>query len=93
MGKIIGGVLLVAGTTIGAGMLALPVVTGLAGFYPSVALFLAYWLFLTFTAFLMLEVSLWLPPQANLISMARHTLGRWGEAVSWALYSFYFTPC
>ena len=38
--KIIGGTLLVAGTAIGAGMLALPVLTGMAGFVPSLFLFL-----------------------------------------------------
>lgn len=37
--RLIGGILLVAGTTIGAGMLALPIVTGFAGFWPSIALF------------------------------------------------------
>lgn len=88
MSKILGGILLVAGTTIGAGMLALPVATGMAGFYPSLALLLAYWLFLTFTAFLMLEVALWLPPHANLITMARQTLGRWGELLSWFVYLY-----
>lgn len=88
MGKILGGILLVSGTTIGAGMLALPIATGLAGFYPSLVLFSAYWLFLTFTAFLMLEVALWMPPNANLISMARQTLGRWGEGLSWIVYLY-----
>ncbi|MCE5319308.1 MAG: tyrosine transporter [Parachlamydia sp.] len=88
MGKVLGGVLLVSGTTIGAGMLALPVATGLGGFYPSLALLFTYWLFLTFTAFLMLEVALWLPPHANLITMARQTLGRWGEFLSWFVYLY-----
>lgn len=88
MGKRLGGILLVSGTTIGAGMLALPIATGMAGFYPSLALLFAYWLFLTFTAFLMLEVALWLPPHANLISMARQTLGCWGEFFSWLVYLY-----
>ena len=78
-GKLIGGILLVSGTTIGAGMLALPVVTGFAGFVPSLFLFIAFWLYMTFTAFLMLEVNLWMGPHTNLISMARHTLGKWGK--------------
>ena len=55
--RLIGGILLVAGTTIGAGMLALPVVTGFVGFWPSLALFFVYWLYMTFTAFLMFEKS------------------------------------
>lgn len=87
-GKVIGGVLLVSGTTIGAAMLALPVSTGMAGFIPSLALLLACWLVMTYTAFLILEVNLWVGPNANLITMARHTLGKWGEGVSWVTYLF-----
>jgi len=86
--KLFGGILLIAGTTIGAGMLALPVVTGFAGFYPSVLLFLLFWVFMTFTAFLMLEVALWMPPHTNLVTMARNTLGHWGEVTSWLVFLF-----
>lgn len=86
--KILGGILLVAGTTIGAGMLALPVVTGFAGFTPSLLLLCIYWVYMTFTAYLMLEVTLWMGPHTNLISMARTTLGRWGAGVSWVTYLF-----
>lgn len=87
--RLIGGILLVSGTTIGAGMLALPIATGLAGFYPSILLFIVFWMFLTYTAFLMLEVNLWMDgPNNNLISMARLTLGRGGELLSWMTYLF-----
>jgi tyrosine-specific transport protein len=86
--KLIGGILLVSGTTIGAGMLALPVITGLAGFFPSLILFVVYWLFMTYTAFLMLEVNFWMPQHTNLISMAKKTLGRPGEIISWVTYLF-----
>lgn len=86
--KVIGGVLLVSGTTIGAAMLALPPVTGLAGFYPSLLLFFIYWAFFAFTALLMLEVTLWMEDNTNLITMARRTLGVWGELLSWSTYLF-----
>ncbi|MEC7840149.1 MAG: aromatic amino acid transport family protein [Chlamydiota bacterium] len=86
--RVIGGVLLVSGTTIGAAMLALPPVTGLAGFYPSATLFFIYWAFFAFTAFLMLEVTLWMEEDTNLITMARRTLGIGGEALSWVTYLF-----
>lgn len=86
--RMVGGILLVAGTTIGAGMLALPIVTGLAGFIPSLVLFLVYWLFMTFTAFLMLEVNLWMGEHTNLVTMARKTLGRGGAICSWVIYLF-----
>lgn len=86
--RLIGGILLVAGTTIGAGMLALPIVTGFAGFWPSIALFIIYWLYMTFTAFLMLEVNLWMEEHTNLITMAKRTLGRSGQVTSWLIYLF-----
>jgi tyrosine-specific transport protein len=86
--RLIGGILLVAGTTIGAGMLALPIVTGFAGFWPSIVLFIVYWLYMTFTAFLMLEVNLWMEEHTNLITMAKRTLGRSGQIISWLVYLF-----
>jgi len=88
LNRLIGGVLLVSGTTIGAGMLALPVSTGLMGFVPSCLLFLIYWVYMTTTAFLMLEVNLWSESNLSLISMARLTLGKWGAAVNWVIYLF-----
>lgn len=86
---LIGGILLVAGTSVGAGMLALPISTGLAGFYPSLLLFILFWIFMTFTGLLMLEVNLWMDENnTNLITMAKRTLGPAGEAVSWITYLF-----
>jgi len=86
--RMIGGILLVSGTTIGAGMLALPVSTGMSGFLPSLLLLVLYWIFMTYTAFLMLEVNLWMGENNNLISMAKHTLGKWGQVISWVVYLF-----
>lgn len=81
-----GGILLVAGTAIGAGMLALPILTGQAGFTASTLLFIAVWLGALFTSLLVLEVNLWFKNEVNLISMARFTLGRKGEIVTWVLF-------
>jgi tyrosine-specific transport protein len=86
--RLFGGVLLVAGTTIGAGMLALPVVTGFAGFIPTCLLFFCYWLYMTFTAFLLLEVNLWMSEQTNLMTMIRQTLGKKGQWIGWVIYLF-----
>lgn len=86
--KVLGGTLLVSGTTIGAAMLALPVATGLAGFVPTLCLLIIYWCYMTYTAFLMLEVNLALGQNINLITMARRTLGRAGEILSWVTYLF-----
>ncbi len=84
--KILGGVLLIIGTSLGAGMLALPLVTAAGGYFHSFWLFIAMWLLTVFAAFLLLEVTLWLPEGTNLISMARATLGWPGCSIAWLLY-------
>lgn len=86
LSKIIGGALLIIGTSIGAGMLALPVATAAGGFYNSVWLFFGAWLSTVFAAFLILEVNLWLPEETNLVSMAKATLGSTGQIITWACY-------
>ncbi len=90
MGKLIGGALLVAGTSIGGGMLALPVLTSLGGFLPSLVIYFLCWLFMACTGLLLLEVACWLPSDANIVSMAEHTLGPIGKLFAWGLYLFLF---
>lgn len=89
-GSMIGGMLLIAGSCIGAGMLGLPIVTGLSGFFPSLIMFFCGWLFMTSTALLLVEVNGWFSRQVNLLSMVEHTLGKWGRAVCWITYLFLF---
>ncbi|MBI2742747.1 MAG: tyrosine transporter [Chlamydiales bacterium] len=90
MGHVLGGALLIAGTTIGVGMLALPVATGPAGFLPSVSVYILTWLFMLCTGLLMLEVCTWMPKDSNLITMATRLLGKTGRYVCWAVYLFLF---
>jgi len=87
---ILGGVLLVAGTSIGAGMLALPVVTAEGGFLPAFFVYLLCWIFMTCTGLLLLELCLKLPPDSNLITMASTYLGLPGKIFAWVLYLFLF---
>ena len=84
--SVFGASLLVAGTCIGAGMLAIPIVTAASGYYLSVALFFAVWSMMTATAYLMLEVSLWFKGEENLISMAEATLGKPGKIIAGVSY-------
>lgn len=85
-GKILGAVLLIVGTSIGGGMLALPVMTAHSGYLPSSVFLLGTWMMMTIGAFLLLEVNLWLPPGSNLISMVRTTLGRRAQWLAWLVY-------
>jgi len=89
-GSLIGGMLLVAGSCIGAGMLALPILTGLAGFFPSLSMLLIAWAFMTFTALLLVETSGWFYGQVNLLSMVRESLGLPGRIAAWLSYLFLF---
>ena len=84
--KIFGGTLLIVGTSIGAGMLALPIVTSAGGYLHSLWLFFGVWVITVFAAFILLEVNLWHPEKSNLISMARDTLGVPGQIITWLIY-------
>lgn len=88
--RFIGAILLITGNCIGAGMLALPVLTGPAGFFPSMVIFVLCWLFMATTGLLLLEVNLSMGHEVSIVSMASHTLGKAGKAVSWFVYLFIF---
>lgn len=82
--------LLIAGTTIGGGMLALPVMTGLGGFLPSLVIYVLCWAFMFSTGLLFLEISQWVGTKSNLVTMAEQTLGIPGKISAWLLYLFLF---
>lgn len=79
-----------AGTSIGAGMLALPVLTGLAGFWPAVSIYLISWLIVTYASLVLLEINLTMGYEANLLTMAKSTLGPTGKVIAFLTYIFLF---
>jgi len=87
--KLLGGVLLIVGTSIGGGMLALPVATASAGLTISIGSMVICWLIMTAGAFLVLEVNLRLPAGSNMVSMAKSTLGMPGQVIAWIVYLFF----
>ena len=84
------GALLVGGTALGAGMLALPVATAGGGLVASWCVYVLSWLFGIATGLLFVEIGLWLKPGANIVTMATIILGPWGRKAVWVLYSFLF---
>jgi tyrosine-specific transport protein len=84
------GTFLVAGTSIGAGMLAMPVVTGTFGFLPSLLVNTFCWLFMVATGLLVLEVSLWMDEGAHILSMTKRFLGRGGELLGGIVFLFLY---
>lgn len=89
-GSVLGGMLLIAGSCIGAGMLALPIISGISGFFPSLSMFFLGWFFMTITALLLVEVNGWFSKKVNLLTMAEHSLGKWGKGICWITYLFLF---
>jgi tyrosine-specific transport protein len=82
--KTLGGILLIAGTQIGAGMLALPITTAHGGFWNALVLFIASFLFMLLTLSLLLEANLYeVSFEANIITMAKKRLGTFGQFVAW----------
>jgi aromatic amino acid transport protein len=82
--QIIGSALILIGTAIGAGMLALPLISAQAGFIPALILLIGIWLLMTLTALLVLEVNLAFPiNKNNFNTMAMATLGPVGQFVAW----------
>lgn len=86
--KFIGGILLIVGTSIGGGMLALPVSTAAVGFTNSLLFLFLCWLIMTGGALLILEVNVRLPVGSNMVSMAKTTLGLPGQIIAWITYLF-----
>lgn len=85
---VISATFLVAGTIIGGGMIALPVATGISGFWPSTFFMFVCYLMMTFSALMFLEVSLWMKEGEHVISMTSKILGPLGKGVAWILYLF-----
>ncbi len=91
LGHQVGGTLMVAGISLGVGMLALPLATAEAGFFPSLFIYLVTWFFMICTGLLILEACIWMPKEANLITLSHRLLGKWGRAACWLLYLFLFS--
>jgi tyrosine-specific transport protein len=89
-GSVLGGSFLIAGTSIGAGMLALPFVTGVSGFWPGLTISFLSWLYMLCTGLLFLEVTLWMPDGSNVLSMTRRFLGRVGQWLGGLCFLFLY---
>ncbi len=90
--KIFGGSLLIAGTSIGAGVLAIPVLTAAGGFFPAICIYFLCWLFSIFSGYCYLEVLSWFKSKenVNLVSMVQRTLGNSAKVGLWIVYMILF---
>ncbi len=80
--RFIGATLIVAGTTFGAGMLALPMTSSKAGFINSSLLLIAMWVFTCFAALISLEINLRYGGGYSISYLAEKTFGRLGKWIA-----------
>ena len=85
MNKTIGSTLLVAGTMIGAGMLAMPLTSAGIGFGFTLVLLLGLWALLTFSALLFVELYQTAENDAGIGTLAEQYFGKAGRIIATAV--------
>ncbi|ENC6731535.1 amino acid permease [Vibrio navarrensis] len=92
--KIFGSTLIIAGTTIGAGMLALPLASAGIGFSISLMIMVSLWALMSFTALLMVEVHQEAHSNATLHTLAKQILGPKGKLLaSFSMLFLFYALC
>ncbi|XP_038978184.1 tyrosine-specific transport protein-like isoform X1 [Phoenix dactylifera] len=92
-GSVTSGIFLVTGTTVGAGILAIPAVTQEAGFLASAITCILCWIYMVVTGLLIAEVNVNTMCElgsggVSLVSMATRTLGKLGVQTACLSYIF-----
>ncbi|MDX2164755.1 MAG: aromatic amino acid transport family protein [Gammaproteobacteria bacterium] len=88
--KLAGCILMLLGTAVGAGMLALPLATASGNWQMTLIMMIGSWLIMTAGAFALLEVNLWFPAGSNFIRMVGSTIGKSAKWVTWIAYLLLF---
>lgn len=78
--------MLIVGSTVGAGIIALPVKTAPAGFIPSTVCLVGGWIFMLLASMMIVEVNMFCGAGSNFTSMAEKLLGRKWKLVCGVLY-------
>lgn len=86
MKKDLGAILFIAGTTIGAGMLALPAITSPLGLLLSIGCYVLVFFIMLTSAKYFLNVVLHYDKAHNFVELARKTCGKKIEALCWFIY-------
>lgn len=87
---VISGMLLISGTTIGAGMLGIPLITSQTGIIPAIVITAIVWIFMFLTGLLFLEVTMWMHKGSNVVSMSKRFLGTKGKILSSGTFAFLY---
>lgn len=84
--KMLGSIAIVAGTAIGAGMLALPLATAALGIIPALVLLVVIWGVSAYTSLLMLEINLRTGVGDNVHAITGKLLGKKGQIIQGASF-------
>lgn len=93
--SILGGVMIIAGTTIGGGMIAIPIATAGLWFYRSIFVLVYAWFCMTISGLMLVEANLHYPKGASFDTMVKDLLGKkWniitGITISFVLYTLVY---
>lgn len=77
--RALGSILIVAGTTIGAGMLAMPLATAGVGFSSVLIILISLWAITCYTALLFVEIYQYHDASTGLATLAKQYLGNYGK--------------
>lgn len=86
--SLLGGAMIIAGTTVGAGMFSLPVVSAGMWFGYAVVMLLVVWFCMLMSGLLLLETNLHFEPGASFDTLTRKTLGQFWRVVNGASIAF-----
>ncbi|MCU7999774.1 tryptophan permease [Shewanella sp. SM101] len=89
--SLLGGAMIIAGTTVGAGMFSLPVVGAGMWFGYSILMLLGIWFCMLMSGLLLLETNLHFEPGASFDTLSKQTLGQFwrivnGVSIAFVLY-------
>lgn len=91
MNKTFGATLLIAGCSVGAGMLGLPIMVGPGGFFPSCVWLILVYVFMALTGVVLAEVVLSFDKDyVNLLTLSQRTCGSTVRALVALLFTFLF---
>lgn len=77
--KMINAIMMIVSTSVGMGILGLPIVTANSGFFPTICSFGIAWIFMTLASFYILKIKMYLRGHYSLASMIKLTLGKSGH--------------
>ena len=85
MKQILNGAFFITGTAVGGGIVLLPAIVGVYGYFAAVMLLVFVWLMNVIIAFIFLEANFYLPVGSSMISMTKAFFGKKMQWITWII--------